>query len=211
MLSALELSHPSLLDLEALETDAAPTFVIRIGQGVLDFEFVFCNKRFRHDGFRERVEEQSRAALLFRSWAQALGDYKPQHDFQERRWTSQEAGRNRDWKIIRVAEVLQGEEVKREDSPHDVKKEAIVKPDMGNWNGVHHRSKDEDLQEVKANQPMLRKTLPQADLTARWEGLQTMMEMSDVGVFEYNAHGKLIHANEAWYRLRYETEVCGTC
>lgn len=28
-----------------------------------------------------------------------------------------------------------------------------------------------------------------------------MMEMSDVGVFEYFPDGKLIHANDAWYRL----------
>jgi hypothetical protein len=29
-----------------------------------------------------------------------------------------------------------------------------------------------------------------------------MMEMSDVGVFEYNTAGQLLHGNEAWYKLR---------
>ncbi|KAL1598606.1 hypothetical protein SLS60_007746 [Paraconiothyrium brasiliense] len=42
---------------------------------------------------------------------------------------------------------------------------------------------------------------PTANVVARWESLQTMMGMTDVGVFEYLPSGKLIHANEAWYRL----------
>jgi PAS domain-containing protein len=202
MTSALEAPQTSL-DLDALESDSAPIFVIKIGQGVLKFEFIFCNEAFRHSGFRERIAEQSRPALLFRSWAQALGAYKPQHDFQERRWTSNEAGKDRTWRVIRVTEVLQREAIIGRDRVLDVNKEAIVKPDVGNWGRVYCRSKDEIMQEMKANKSVLLKTLPQTDLTARWERLQTMMEMSDVGVFEYNAEGKLIHANEAWYRLRY--------
>jgi hypothetical protein len=200
-----EPSQFSLLDLETLELDPAPTFVIKIGQNILNFEFVFCNEAFRHNGFQERVEEQSGPALLFRSWAQTLKGYKPQHDFHGRNWTSQEAGRNRTWKIIKVNKILQKEETNGDDSALEATVEAITKQDVGSWGRVHHRSKDELLQEMKANKSVLLHTLPQSDLSARWEGLQTMMEMSDVGVFEYNTEGKLIHANESWYRLRYSS------
>lgn len=198
------ISEPSptpSLDLEILEADPTPTFVIKIGQSVLEFAFVFCNEAFRREGFRECVEGQDRAALLFRSWAQALGNYTLQHEFQGRRWCAQEAGKDRTWKVVRAAEILQKEEVRNDDIVPASRKEAIVQSHVSNWGRVHRRSKDETLREMKANKSVLEKTLPETNLTARWEGLQTMMEMSDVGVFEYNAEGRLIHANEAWYRL----------
>ncbi|XPT00456.1 hypothetical protein M3J09_009609 [Ascochyta lentis] len=191
----------SSLDLVLLELDPAPTLVIRTGQEILSFEIVFCNAAFRHGKLQARVEEHNRAALLFRSWAQALGDYKPHHDFHEKRWTAQEVGPRLAWKIIRATEVLPKPELQSDASALDGTKEAIVKPDVRNWGRVYRPSKDETVQEMEANKQALLRTLPRTNLTARWEGLQTMMEMSDVGVFEYNAEGKLIHANEAWYRL----------
>lgn len=191
----------SPLDLEALETDPAPTFVLRIDQSALDFAFVFCNEAFRRSTLRKHVEGQDRSALLFRSWAQALGDYKPQHDFAEKRWSSQEAGSDRTWKIIRAGETTSKDETYFDDATPDSEKEAIVKADVGNWGRVYHRSKDQMLQEMKVNKSILEESGPRSNLTARWEGLQTMMEMSDVGVFEYNMEGKLVHANQAWYRL----------
>lgn len=201
MLSSSVPSHSTLLDLESLESDLAPTFIIEVGQDVLQFDFVFCNAAFRRAGLRKLVEERSRAALLFRSWSQALGDYKPQHDFHERTWVSQEVGKGSTWKIIRAIGYSSEKETSTNGGALNPPTEAIAKPDAGNWGRVYHRSKDEILREMKANKSVLLNTLPQTNLTARWEGLQTMMEMSDVGVFEYNAEGKLIHANEAWYRL----------
>jgi PAS domain-containing protein len=201
MSSNSEPHRTTSLDLETLESDPVPTFVIRIGQDALEFAFKFCNEAFRREGLKGRVKEQNRAALLFRSWTQALGEYKPQYDFQGRRWFSQEAGKNRTWKVIRAAEFLQEDVIERDDAAPYSEKEAIVKPNIGNWGRVYHRSKDETMREMKANKSVLADTLPRTNLTARWEGLQTMMEMSDVGVFEYNTEGKLIHANEAWYRL----------
>jgi PAS domain-containing protein len=200
---ASEPPQPSSLDLETLESDPVPTFVLKTGLDILEFDLLFCNEAFRREGFRQRVGEQNRSALLFRSWSQALGDYNPQHDFQQRRWVAQEAGKNGTWRIIRAVKLLPELDADENSSIPEATKEAVVKPDFGNWGHVYHRSKDEIMQDMKVNKSVLLKTLPRTNLTARWEGLQTMMEMSDVGVFEYNADGKLIHANEAWYKLRY--------
>ncbi|UPX20646.1 uncharacterized protein EKO05_0010873 [Ascochyta rabiei] len=201
MSPVLEPSQSSSLDLVTLELDPVPTFVIRTGQELLEFEFVFCNAAFRRGEFQARVEDRNRAALLFRSWAQALGDYKPQQDFRGKRWTSQHAGPGLAWKIIRATEASPEHESSSDASTPDATKEATVKRDVGNWGRIYRRSKEEIVQEKEASRSALLRTLPRTNLTARWEGLQTMMEMSDVGVFEYNAEGKLIHANEAWYRL----------
>ncbi|KAF2995051.1 Histidine kinase [Curvularia kusanoi] len=191
----------SALDLEALELDPSPTFVIRIGQSALKFAFVYCNEAFRSQDFNKQVEEQERSALLFRSWAQAVGDYRPYHDFAERRWFAQDAGKDRSWKIVRAAELAPERKAVPDDVTPDVEKEAVVKAVVGNGSGIYRRSKSEMMQEMEGNKAVLEANIPRTSLTARWEGLQTMMEMSDVGVFEYNMEGKLIHANQAWYRL----------
>lgn len=194
-------SPTASLDLDILDDDLIPTFVIRIGQHALDFSFAFCNEAFRREGFVVKLEEQSRVATLFRSWAQALGDYKPHYNFQGRRWFPQEAGRNRTWKILRAAEAVPNEEVGEEATAPDSEEGAVVQSDVNNRGRLYHRSKDEILRDMKVNKSVLEGSMPRTNLTARWVGLQTMMEMSDVGVFEYNTEGKLIHANEAWYRL----------
>jgi hypothetical protein len=67
---------------------------------------------------------------------------------------------------------------------------------------VFTRSKAQLMSELKRERAVSLRNIPYTSLHARWESIQTMMEMSDVGVFEYNAEGKLLHANEAWYRLR---------
>ena len=192
----------SALDLEALELDPSPIFVIRVGESALEFAFIFCNKAFRHQDLKKRVEEQERPALLFRSWAQAIGTYNPHHDFAERRWYAQGAGKDRSWKIVRVIENLAGQEVVLANTTPGLEEEAATKANDANWARVYRRTKDELLQEMNGDKSALEgMMMTRANLTARWEGLHTMMEMSDVGVFEYNMEGKLIHANQAWYRL----------
>ena len=191
----------SALDLEILELDPSPTFVIGAGESALEFEFIYCNKAFRHQDLKKRVEEQERPAFLFRSWAQAVGAYNPHHDFAERRWYAQEVGTDLSWKIVRVVENLSGQEVIPVNSTPEMQKKAAAKAKNSNCTRVYRRSKDELLYTINGDSPALGGTMPRANLTARWEGLQTMMEMSDVGVFEYNMEGKLIHANQAWYRL----------
>ncbi|KAJ8112319.1 hypothetical protein OPT61_g5287 [Boeremia exigua] len=201
MSSNLDHAQIPSLDLEALESNPAPLFVIKTGQHAVEFEIIFCNQAFRHEDLPKRVKGKNRSALLFRSWAQALGKYKPYHEFAERRWSSQEAGKDGGWKIINAEQVLQNGDFDLNASTVEPEKEAVVKAHMGDWGRVYHRSKDEMLQEMKDNKSLSEGTLPLGNLAARWEGLQTMMDLSDVGVFEYNTEGKLVHANKAWYRL----------
>jgi hypothetical protein len=57
--------------------------------------------------------------------------------------------------------------------------------------------------DVKGRRPSLLQKLPHPNLDARWEGIQAIMEMSDVGMFDYGADGKLRYANDAWFKLRF--------
>jgi PAS domain-containing protein len=187
-----------LLDLEELESDPAPLFVIRAGEITLGFEFLFCNEAFRKLHLRNSILAQDRAALLFRSWAQALSEYKPRYDFGGLVWTAEISGRNGSWKVVKAREL----DANQQDSA-SLGKEADDNDDLSMGRiPVSTRSKAQLMSELKRERAVSLRNIPYTSLHARWESIQTMMEMSDVGVFEYNAEGKLLHANEAWYRLR---------
>jgi PAS domain-containing protein len=191
--------HPRLLDLEDLEFDTAPLFVIRNSELALEFDFLFCNEAFRKLRLRDVILAQDKAALLFRSWAQTLGYFKPRYEFGGRVWQADVAGRSGGCKIITVME-SDTEEKDRQ----ALDEEANEEEGMGSGRTpVFTRSKTQLAGELKRDKAISLITLPHANLNARWESIQSMMEMSDVGVFEYNPEGKLLHANEAWYRLRY--------
>lgn len=209
---------PTLLDLETLESRSAPTFVIKTGisgSKALEFELLFCNQAFRESGLKDVVLAQDKDTLLFRCWTQALGKYTPRFEFAGRSWTAKVAGKSGFWKVIEAAEEEEEEEVvavlKEEKSENgggmDSVKSADSHAELGadGQTAIFRRSKDELLDEVRRYQEAVRKDIAVSseNLTARWESIQTMMEMSDVGVFEYSLEGKLIHANEAWYRLSY--------
>jgi PAS domain-containing protein len=200
--------HPRVLDLEDLESDNAPLFVIRTGELALEFDFLFCNEAFRKLRLRDAVLAQDKVALLFRSWAQALGDFKSRYDFDGRVWHAEVAGRRGDWKIVRADEFEEEEQdqqaLKEEQDQQalneDAKEEEGTDTDRA---PVFTRSRTQLIGELKRDKSLTLNNLPSMTMNARWESIQSMMEMSDVGVFEYNAEGKLLHANEAWYRLRY--------
>lgn len=192
-------AHPCLLDLEDLESESSPLFVIKTGAIELEFDLLFCNQTFRSLGLRGSVLAQDRAALLFRSWAQALGDFKPEYEFGNRVWSAECAGRSGAWKVVRAI---------RSSSPD--RDQQILNPKTNAHGGakihrtpVFTRSRSDIMKEAKFDKPKPPQTLPSTNLNARWESIQIMMEMSDVGVFEYNSEGLLLHANEAWYRLRH--------
>jgi PAS domain-containing protein len=193
-----ERSNTRLLDLEDLDADTAPLFVIKAGDIALDFDFLFCNEVFRKLRLSNPILANDRAALLFRSWAQALGEYKPRYDFGGRVWTAEISGRNGGWKVVRAMEsdTQQQDSPPLEDNVDDNDHFSIGQTP------VFTRSKAQLISELKRDRTASLKNIPYTNLHARWESVQTMMEMSDVGVFEYNAEGKLLHANEAWYRLR---------
>jgi hypothetical protein len=192
------------LDLEVLEIDPAPTFVIKVGTTPLAFDLLYANEAFRNGGYREAVLEGNKTALLFRSWAQAVGELtKPLHEFAGRTWTAELSKGGAALKVVKtVGVVLEEQELERF---HGVgqRKDANSDPLEPSRSPVHKRSREDFMEESKHHAKTLFQNVPLTNLNARWEGIQTMMEMSDVGVFEYNTEGKLIHANEAWYRLRY--------
>ncbi|CAN9330058.1 unnamed protein product [Alternaria alternata] len=192
-----ECASARLLDLEELESDPAPLFVIRAGEITLGFEFLFCNEAFRKLHLRNSILAQDRAALLFRSWAQALSEYKPRYDFGGLVWTAEISGQNGSWKVVKAREL----DTNQQDSA-SLEKEADDNDDLSMGRiPVFTRSKAQLMSELKRERAVSLRNIPYTSLHARWESIQTMMEMSDVGVFEYNAEGKLLHANEAWYRL----------
>ncbi len=191
-------SHACILDLEDLESDTAPLFVIKASEIALGFDFLFCNEVFRRLRLRSSILAEDRAALLFRSWAQALGDYKPRYEFGGRIWMAEMAGRNGGWKVVRATEP----DMQQQDPPAlEEETDENDHTSIGRT-PVFTRSKAQLMSELRRDRKVSLKNIPFTNLHARWESIQTMMEMSDVGVFEYNSEGKLLHANEAWYRLR---------
>jgi PAS domain-containing protein len=190
-MSILSSHQPSPLDLDELESDPRPVFLIKIGPKAIQFELVYCNEAFRTAGLRNVVLAEHRDAILFRSWTQAIHHFKVDFDFDNRNWSAEIAGGNKSWKIIRAVRAVSN--VHKTEAPD-----------------AHTQSEDDTLirkpsenKLPKRLDPNTSVPVPRANINARWESLQTMMELTDVGVFEYDPTGKLIHANDAWYRLRY--------
>lgn len=194
-LSSLE--RTDALSLDFLEADPAPTFVVKVGNGAgaVAFELLFCNAAFRNErGLRGGVLADERAAMLFRAWAQA-GDYcKSRWEFGGCVWSARVAGVDGDWKVVRAVEVGLGEQPFRDqngrntDVPIGTGRRLIKRQSTGCL-----------LEKVSQSLAVPLQSLPRVN----WGSIQRMMERSDVGVFEYDPSGKLIHANEAWYSLRY--------
>jgi PAS domain-containing protein len=193
-----EPGHLRLLDLDDLESNDAPLFLIKKGEVASNFDFLFCNEAFRKLRLRDTVLAQDKAALLFRSWVQALGDFKPRYAFHGRVWQAEITGRRGGWKLVKAIE--------SDTEEHERTMDEQAKEEDGIGTGrtpVFMRSRTQLIGELKRDNAATFRNLPHTNLNTRWESIQTMMEMSDVGVFEYNSEGTLLHANEAWYRLRY--------
>ncbi|KAH7071058.1 hypothetical protein FB567DRAFT_214123 [Paraphoma chrysanthemicola] len=192
----------SPLDLELLEIDTHPIFVVRIAESALPFEFVYCNEAFHREQLREPILANTKESLLFRSWAQAWSsERKSQHTFIDRMWSSSFNGTPGRLKMIRATALISEGEEQRDQHELLNAPETLALPLAVNITAVRKSSRESPGDVARKEMPALQRSLPRTNLDARWEGLQTMMEMSDVGVFEYNTEGKLLHANDAWYRL----------
>lgn len=202
MTSPAENSTPRSLDLDILESDPAPLFVIKTGETVLDFEFQFRNQAIRELSCCDAILAQDKAALLFRSWAQALGKFNPHHEFSGRIWSAEKAGKSGNWKIVRASGLVSEKEEHQNNAGTAQPSRRASLPAVER-SPIYRGSKVELSADVHDRRAALLQKLPSTNLNARWVGIQTMMEMSDVGVFEYNTEGKLLHGNDAWYRLRY--------
>jgi hypothetical protein len=188
--------QPRSSDLEALEFDPAPIFVIRVSTTALKFEILYANQALRTSKLRDAILADDREALLFRSWAQALGRHRaPQSGFSGWTW-SEEVAKSGALKTIRAAEPI----IKERHSKEDNKLEEFFKPLAESYLPIWPTRAHNTNEDIQGSVQL--RNLPRTNLNARWKGIQAMMEMSDVGVFEYNTAGQLLHGNEAWYKLR---------
>lgn len=182
--------------LDILECDEAPVFIVEVGTVATRFDLRFCNREFRDGGFQDATLEKTPDALRFRSWAQAMGEAaEMRYEFAGCTWSCILSTRRGVLKMVKGTPVVLSPRSAEE--RHRLDQEAL----SANKSQVHRRSDMEKSSHQTQNNVFIRH-LPQTHLNARWEGIQTIMEMSDVGVFEYNTKGELMHANDAWYRLR---------
>lgn len=184
--------------LDEFESDGAPSFIIAVGRTAPRFDLLYRNRKFREGGFQNLILAEQPEALRFRSWAQALGDaIDTSSEFAGCTWSCQLSGKSGALKLMKGTLAQRGEFASKEDHRSN--------GDARSAKTSHVRKRLDAQQTVHAvwDAPVFVRNLPQAQLNARWEGIQTIMEMSDIGVFEYNTRGELMHANDAWYRLRY--------
>ncbi|KAL5113421.1 hypothetical protein ACEQ8H_008689 [Pleosporales sp. CAS-2024a] len=187
------------LTLETFEFADAPMFSIRIGLIALSFDLLYTNEAFRNGSFRDTILADDREACLFRSWAQALGQpVNSERKFAGCIWTAKLAPGNARLKVFRATQYrtieCNVEQIAKTESNESL--DSVASPDSDRW-----RTRLEYMNNTVGDRPGLFPNLPHTNLAARWEGIQTMLEMSDVGVFEYSLEGKLMYANEAYYKL----------
>jgi PAS domain-containing protein len=198
-----ESTSSSTFDMEILEYDEAPIFVVETSTGALPFDILYSNRAFRNGGMGNTFRAEDQGAIRFRAWAQALGQpVDSRHDFADYTWSVRAASKSGALKVIagtlatpleRILENLNGDH--RDPEATSNERDMNRGLPFSQPRIKHIGSKDGDL-------PALLRNVPRTNFNARWEGIQTMLEMSDVGVFEYNMDGALMYANDAWYKLR---------
>lgn len=172
-----------------LDADPRPTFLVPIGPGSsMQFKLSLWNQAFLGADVRTDILDETPAAMQFRSWCQAVVHWRQVYEFAGRTWTAFKIQHR--WKCIQESKAIGG-------CTHD----------------LHAADPHTDLTEGELS--MLEDHV-HAD--ARLASLYKMMEMSDVGTFEYNPQGTLLRANvtvvtpiphfsadhlpqDSWYRL----------
>ncbi|KAF1998942.1 hypothetical protein P154DRAFT_602525 [Amniculicola lignicola CBS 123094] len=177
------LGDPRIIDLEVLEADPAPAFALVISTTALPFDILFSNKALRSGNLRDEILTPDGSALVFQSWAQAVRQFPPRFQFAGWSWTAEVTGRNSTWKIVRAVEPLKGG--------------SKVTTAVHNVAPMHQRKWLTPEEPLHALPQPANETV----LSTQLNSIQTMMEMSDVGVFEFEPAGALRHANNAWFRL----------
>ncbi|KAK9421343.1 hypothetical protein SUNI508_05881 [Seiridium unicorne] len=157
-----------------LDADPRPSFIVPVSEtSPLPFELLACNISFRQAGLEGAVLRDVRDATLFRAWTQAIVHWREEHEFAGRSWT---AFRIQDqWKCVQASGKAEGAA-------------ASVSPRTLGRSSDFTSSTIKALEEVKITDTKL-------------ASFYKMMEMSDVGTFEYDLHGTLLLANESWYRM----------
>ncbi|KAL5375637.1 hypothetical protein PMIN06_010523 [Paraphaeosphaeria minitans] len=187
--------HDRMLEVDVLESDPQPTFIIETSHQPISFELLYCNGAFRRASLQNAILGSFKEATLFRAWALAIQLFEPHHIFANRTWTATKAGAKKNWKIVKAIETPDLNQNREAEADKPI---AGVQED----NFAHHRNRKDVPKGILTKRPRIPLGgFPTTNVVARWESMQTMMEMTDVGVFEYLPNGKLIHANDAWYRL----------
>jgi PAS domain S-box-containing protein len=208
-------SRTSLLDIDILEEDPVPTFVIKVGTHANPFEMLFCNASFRKSDFRDTILATTRPARLFRVWCEALS-FQRMHNFDGRVWAAEVVGREGNWKVVRAAEsVLSGhtlDDYYRWGSNAMSAKSccgsaSFPLPNRPNLNAIRSTSFPISLHSSESDLPpdTIRRISPsppaRRPMSISMDIVSSMLDMMDVGVFEIDPTGKLQYANDAWFRL----------
>jgi hypothetical protein len=191
-----EVSGHVLLSIGALEQHPAPKFLIKLSTAALKFDILYANEALRTCELRDVIMGQNKEALLFRSWAQSFGgNDRSRHGFAGWTWSAEVA------KDGGALKMISGERTSDENPAVETRERPSARL-ATDRSPIPVRSREESMRGLNLDRKVLSHPVPRTHLSAHWEGLHTMMDMSDVGVFEYNLEGKLIHANEAWYKMR---------
>lgn len=143
-----------------------PNFIVPIDSLIpIPFEILVSNDAFKAD-IEAQVEGSGKTAVQFRAWAQTVASWRDLYEFGGRTWTAYSIeGR---WKSIRALD--QSLQEARNATEH--RKDLL----SGNQDAIQR------LEEVRLAE-------------ARLASLYRMMNMSDVGTFEYAPTGALRRAN----------------
>jgi len=186
-----DIERPGLLDLEDLELDPAPAFIIKVGTDALEFDLLYANEAFRSSGLREHVLSDTPTAVAFRTWAQAYVQSRDsRRGFAELTWFGEVTKKEGALKVIKATETSVSVQSSRQSSKQHDSQSLLEKAKVTVYEQPGNETK------------RIRSDSSSANLSSRLESFHTMMEMSDVGVFEYDTDGVLLYANEAYYRLR---------
>lgn len=179
---------------QLLDADPEPRFVADLSTFESDpFGIVFANKALSEDdGLYDQIRECGRATAEFWAWVRGLDvDRDQEYDFATRSWIRWEVDQK--WVVISS----------RQSSP------------AASRNGSLNRTRSDVMR--KTSETPNGRAAPTSGLlfndssatsatlnsmsNTRLDVFHKMLEMTDVGVFEYHPSGVLLHANEAFYRL----------
>ncbi|KAK8020085.1 hypothetical protein PG990_005223 [Apiospora arundinis] len=155
-----------------LDADPRPTFIVPIDPSApLPFCISFGNHAFHRDELDQQVLRDTRTGKQFRAWSQAVVHWRPQYRFSGRIWTAFKISPQ--WKCIQATEVT-------------------IATQQRYLHLESTKAADDDDDARKAEDAKF--------TDARVTSLYKMIDMGDVGNFEYNTHGSLLRANDSWYR-----------
>lgn len=151
------------LDLDNLELDPAPTFVIKTATYAIPFKIIYCNEAFRTKALEQVVSESTGEALVFRSWASAVQFFNARNKFAGCVWEATTAGSKMDWKIVRMVEKCYDE------MPYESETCEPMSGKTASEQGARTSYTENKLWRMNRPPQATIKELPTANLHARWD------------------------------------------